>query len=51
LPEGVAAAKYVHILAEKHKLKMPVSIGLCRLLNREIEPQEYCETLLADWVK
>ncbi|GBU26683.1 glycerol-3-phosphate dehydrogenase [Treponema sp. R8-4-B8] len=51
LPEGVAAAKYVHILAEKHKLKMPVSIGLCRLLNREIDPQEYCETLLADWVK
>jgi glycerol-3-phosphate dehydrogenase (NAD(P)+) len=51
LPEGVAAAKYVHILAEKHKLKMPVSIGLCKLLNREIEPQEYCENLLADWVR
>jgi len=51
LPEGVAAAKYVRILAEKHNLKMPVSIGLCKLLNREFEPQEYCETLLADWVK
>jgi glycerol-3-phosphate dehydrogenase (NAD(P)+) len=51
LPEGVAAAKYVHILAEKHKLKMPVSIGLSKLLNREIEPQEYCKNLLADWVK
>jgi len=51
LPEGAAAAKYVRILAEKHKLKMPVSIGLCKLLNREIEPQEFYKTLLADWVK
>jgi len=51
LPEGVAAAKYVRILAEKHKLKMPVSIGLCKLLNREMEPQEYYKNLLADWVK
>jgi len=51
LPEGAAAAKYVRILAEKHKLKMPVSIGLCKLLNREIEPQEFYKSLLADWVK
>jgi len=51
LPEGVAAAKYVRILAEKHKLKMPVSIGLCKLLNREMEPQEFYKNLLADWVK
>jgi glycerol-3-phosphate dehydrogenase (NAD(P)+) len=41
LPEGVAAAKYVRILAEKHKLKMPISIGICKLLNREIEPHEF----------
>jgi len=41
LPEGVAAAKYVRILAEKHKLKMPISIGLCKLLNRELEPHEF----------
>jgi len=51
LPEGVAAAKYVRILAEKHNLKMPVSISLCKLLNREIEPQEFYKSLLADWVK
>ncbi|MCL2442045.1 MAG: NAD(P)-dependent glycerol-3-phosphate dehydrogenase [Treponema sp.] len=50
LPEGVAAAKYIRILAEKHKLKMPVSIGLCKTLNRELEPQEFCKNLLADWV-
>jgi glycerol-3-phosphate dehydrogenase (NAD(P)+) len=51
LPEGAAAAKYVRILAEKHKLKMPVSIGLCKLLNREMEPHEFYKNLLADWVK
>ena len=41
LPEGVAAAKYVKIFADKHKLKMPVSVGLYRILNREIEPLEF----------
>jgi len=49
LPEGVAAAKYVSILAEKHKLKMPVSVGLCKILNREQEPMDFCKDLLADW--
>ena len=43
LPEGAAAAKYISILAEKHKLKMPVSIGLCKILNRELEPLEYIQ--------
>jgi len=43
LPEGVAAAKYISILAEKYKLKMPVSVGLCRILNREMEPLEYIQ--------
>jgi len=41
LPEGVAAAKYVKVLADKHKLKMPVSTGLCKILNREMEPSEF----------
>jgi len=45
LPEGIAAAKYVKILAEKHKLKMPVSLGLSRLLNRETEPNEFIQKL------
>jgi glycerol-3-phosphate dehydrogenase (NAD(P)+) len=49
LPEGVAAAKYVRILAEKHKLKMPVSVDLCKILNREMEPLEFCKKLLEDW--
>jgi len=49
LPEGVAAAKHIKELAEKHKLKMPVSVGLFKLLNREWEPMEFCKNLLADW--
>jgi glycerol-3-phosphate dehydrogenase (NAD(P)+) len=43
LPEGIAAAKYVKILAEKHKLKMPVSTGMCRILNRELDPYEFIQ--------
>jgi len=49
LPEGVAAAKYIKVIAEKHNLKLPVSTNLCRLLNREIEPMEFCKKLLVDW--
>ncbi|MDR2785670.1 MAG: NAD(P)H-dependent glycerol-3-phosphate dehydrogenase [Treponema sp.] len=41
LPEGAAAAKYVKILAEKYKLKMPISTGLYQILNKEIGPVEF----------
>jgi glycerol-3-phosphate dehydrogenase (NAD(P)+) len=46
LPEGVAAAKYVGILAEKHRLKLPISTGFCRILNREIEPLDFLRNFL-----
>ena len=46
LPEGVAAAKYVKILADKYKLKMPISTGLYHILNREIEPPDFLENVL-----
>jgi glycerol-3-phosphate dehydrogenase (NAD(P)+) len=46
LPEGVVAAKYVKILAEKHHLKMPVSTGLYRILNREITPLDFLRNFL-----
>jgi len=46
LPEGAAAAKYIQVLAEKHKLKMPVSTGLYKILNHEIEPQELLQNLI-----
>jgi glycerol-3-phosphate dehydrogenase (NAD(P)+) len=48
LPEGVAAAKYVRILAEKHRLKMPISSGHCQLLNREIEPLDVLHKFLKE---
>jgi glycerol-3-phosphate dehydrogenase (NAD(P)+) len=46
LPEGVAAAKYVRILAEKHGLKMPISTGLCRILNRETEYEAFIDSFV-----
>jgi glycerol-3-phosphate dehydrogenase (NAD(P)+) len=46
LPEGVVAAQYVKILSEKHKLKMPISTGLYRILNREIEPVPFLHEFL-----
>ena len=49
LPEGIAAAKYIKIIAEKYNLKLPVSTNLCKLLNREVEPMEFCKNLLVDW--
>ena len=46
LPEGVAAAKYIKVLAEKHKLRMPISVGLYQILNREIEPLDFLGSYL-----
>jgi glycerol-3-phosphate dehydrogenase (NAD(P)+) len=46
LPEGVAAAKQVKLLSEKFKLKMPVSVGLHQILNREIEPEDFLHNFL-----
>jgi glycerol-3-phosphate dehydrogenase (NAD(P)+) len=46
LPEGVAAAKYIKVLAEKHRLKIPVSTGMFRILNREIEPLEFLQNFI-----
>ena len=48
LPEGVAAAKHVKDLAEKHHLKMPISIGLYQILNREIEPLAFLKRYLSE---
>jgi glycerol-3-phosphate dehydrogenase (NAD(P)+) len=46
LPEGVAAAKYVKILMDKYKLKMPVSLGLHQILNKEISPVQFVDNFL-----
>ncbi|GHV63092.1 glycerol-3-phosphate dehydrogenase [NAD(P)+] [Spirochaetia bacterium] len=50
LPEGAAAAKYVKILAEKHKLKMPISTGICQILNKEIKPMEFVDNFLGGMI-
>ena len=46
LPEGIAAAKYIKELAEKYKLKIPISAGMYRILNREIEPLEFLQSFI-----
>lgn len=48
LPEGVVAAKYVKALAEEHKLRMPISVGLYRILNREIAPVDFLHAFVKD---
>lgn len=48
LPEGVVAAKQVRSLIEEHKLKMPISMGLYRILNREIEPADFLHAFIKD---
>lgn len=48
LPEGVVAAKYVKVLAEQHNLKMPISLGLYRILNKEITPIEFLHAFIKD---
>jgi len=46
LPEGIAAAKYVNVFAEKYRLKLPVSVGLYHILNRETEPLDFLRNFL-----
>ena len=46
LPEGIAAAKHINDLAEKYQLKIPISIGMYRILNREVEPLDFMKKYL-----
>jgi len=48
LPEGAVACKYVHEIAVKHGLKLPICDGLYRILNREIEPVDFMNELLSN---
>ncbi len=47
LPEGAVACKYVHEIAAKHNLKLPICDGLYRILNREIKPVDFMNELLS----
>ena len=46
LPEGAIACKYVHQIAEKKNLKLPICNALYRLLNKELTPQECLMSLV-----
>jgi glycerol-3-phosphate dehydrogenase (NAD(P)+) len=46
LPEGIAAAKYVKVFAEKFRLKIPISVGMYQILNRETEPFNFLGNFL-----
>ena len=46
LPEGVVATKYIRVFADKYKLKMPISVGLYQVLNREIAPRDFPEDFI-----
>lgn len=46
LPEGAVACKYVKQIADTYSLKLPISDGLYRILNRELEPSQFIEQLL-----
>ena len=46
LPEGAVACKHVHAISEMYDLKMPISNGLYRILNKEGEPSRFIEKLL-----
>jgi glycerol-3-phosphate dehydrogenase (NAD(P)+) len=48
LPEGVVAAKYVKVLSEQQNLKMPISLCLYRILNKEITPIEFLHAFIKD---
>lgn len=46
LPEGAVACKYVHEISQKLNVKLPISNGLYRILNREIEPLDFLKEML-----
>lgn len=46
LPEGAVAARAVKTVVEQQKLKMPISMSVYRILNKESEPLEETERIL-----
>lgn len=46
LPEGAIACKYVHEISERLNLKLVICDGLYKILNREIEPEDFLYDLL-----
>ncbi len=46
LPEGAIACKYVHEIAKKKDIKLPLSDGLYKVLNKELTPEQFINSLL-----
>lgn len=49
LPEGAIACKYVHQIAQAKNIKLLICDGLFRILNREIEPEDFMLELLMNY--
>lgn len=49
LPEGAVACKCVHEIAQSKNLKLLICDGLFRILNREIEPEDFMLELLMNY--
>lgn len=47
LPEGAPASIFVHKLAAKRRISMPICTGVYRILNRDLEPKEFIEEYLS----
>jgi glycerol-3-phosphate dehydrogenase (NAD(P)+) len=48
LPEGVVAAKHIKTLIKDHKLRMPISLSVYKILNKEINAKELLNGILKE---
>lgn len=46
LPEGVMACNYVHKIAIREALKLPICSGIYKVLNKEVNAQNYIEQIM-----
>ena len=46
LPEGAIACKYVHEIAQKKDIKLPICDALYKILNKEQTVEEILKTLI-----
>ena len=46
LPEGAVACKYIHEICEQKGIKLPISDGLYRILNKEIRPMDFLDEII-----
>jgi len=46
LPEGVMACNYVHKIAIREGLKLPICSGIYKILNKEMDAQNYIEQIM-----